>query len=30
MQSNDSIETFAFGTSEGLKVTTPQNNAKYG
>ena len=30
MQSNDSIETFAFGTSEGLKVTAPQNNAKYG
>ena len=30
MQSNNSIETFAFGTSEGLKVTTPQNNAKYG
>ena len=30
MQSNDSIETSAFGTREGLKVTAPQNNAKYG
>ena len=29
MQSNDSIETSAFGTREGLKVTAPQNNAKY-
>ena len=30
MQSNDSKETSAFGTREGLKVTAPQNNAKYG